>query len=90
MQLPFEVRGDYQIFARRCSKCHGLSRALDSGIDRDSLWVDYVARMRRQPGSGIAPADVAPILRFLHYYTLNPRRSRAARIDAHPVLSETQ
>ena len=34
------------------------------------MWADYVDRMRRQPGSGISPADTRPILRFLHYYSL--------------------
>jgi hypothetical protein len=33
------------------------------------MWADYVDRMRRQPGSGISPADTRPILRFLHYYS---------------------
>jgi hypothetical protein len=33
------------------------------------MWVDYVERMRRQPGSGISRADAKPILRFLHYYS---------------------
>jgi hypothetical protein len=76
MQLPPDLRADYAVFAHRCSKCHALARALNSGIDEDSGWVAYVTRMRRQPGSGIAPGDVAPILRFLHHYTLHrPRRA---------------
>ena len=87
MQLPADTRGDYAIFARRCSKCHSLARALNSGIEDDSGWIAYVTRMRRQPGSGIAPGDAAPILRFLHYYTLSrPRRG----LDAGPRLSEAR
>ena len=68
-QLPAEVQPDYAVFARRCSKCHQLARPLGSGIHDDALWADYVDRMRRQPGSGISPADTKPILRFLHYYS---------------------
>ena len=68
-QLPADIRPDYAVFARRCSKCHQLARPLGSGIHDDALWVDYVERMRRQPGSGISPADTKPILRFLHYYS---------------------
>jgi hypothetical protein len=68
-RLPAEVRGDYAVFAQRCSKCHSLSRPLESGITEDAFWVAYVARMRRQPGSGISHADEVPILRFLHYYS---------------------
>jgi hypothetical protein len=86
-QLPVETRADYAVFAHRCSKCHSLTRALYSNIDRDSLWEVYVSRMRRQPGSDISLADVPPILRFLHYYTLNrPRRDGASSDRA--LLSE--
>jgi hypothetical protein len=90
MQLPADTRDDYAVFARRCSKCHSLARPLNSGIDRFSHWEDYVARMRRQPGSGIAPGDVAPILRFLRYYTLNRPRSNRARGDGASLLSERE
>jgi hypothetical protein len=68
-RLPSEERGDYAVFAQRCSKCHSLSRPLESGITEDAFWVAYVARMRRQPGSGISRSDEVPILRFLHYYS---------------------
>jgi hypothetical protein len=68
-RLPPSVRPDYAVFARRCSKCHQLARPLGSGIRNDAMWADYVERMRRQPGSGISPADTRPILRFLHYYS---------------------
>src|SRR5262245_16819181 len=67
--LPPELRGDYAVFAQKCSKCHSLSRPLASGIDDDEYWRRYVERMRRQPASGISPADEPPILRFLHYYS---------------------
>ena len=75
--LPAGVRADYEIFAQRCSKCHALGRALDSGITDDVFWKEYVARMRRQTASGISPADEPPILRFLHYYSLEQKRVRA-------------
>jgi hypothetical protein len=89
MQLPADTRGDYAVFARRCSKCHSLARALHSGIQEDSGWIAYVARMRRQPGSGIARSDVAPILRFLHYYSASrPRREPARKSGAAVHLGE--
>jgi hypothetical protein len=83
-RLPAEVRPDYQLFSQRCSKCHPLSRALDSGIDRDAAWIDYVARMRRQPGSGISPDDATRILRFLHYYALEQQRLKREREPGAP------
>ena len=77
-RLPADVRPDYTLFARRCSKCHQLARPLGSGIRDDAVWADYVDRMRRQPGSGISPADARPILRFLHYYSLSYSRDAGA------------
>jgi hypothetical protein len=80
--LPEAVRPDYALFARRCSKCHSLARPLGSGITDDSVWIAYVDRMRRQPGSGISPQDAAPILRFLHYYSSEQRRIKREHDEA--------
>jgi hypothetical protein len=74
---PPDVRDDYTLFTVRCSKCHALSRALQSGITDDAYWADYVERMRRQPGSGIAPEESPRIQRFLHYYSLSVLAVRA-------------
>lgn len=81
-QLPEAVRPDYQLFARRCSKCHSLARPLGSGITDDEVWIAYVNRMRRQPGSGISPQDATPILRFLHYYSSEQRRLKREHEEA--------
>jgi len=81
-QLPEAVRPDYQLFARRCSKCHSLARPLGSGITDDEVWIAYVNRMRRQPGSGISPQDAGPILRFLHYYSSEQRRLKREHEEA--------
>jgi hypothetical protein len=74
--LPSDVRADYSVFAQRCSKCHSLARPLNSGIDDDDYWVMYVARMRRQPASGISQEDTVPILRFLHFFSLEQRKKK--------------
>src|SRR5262245_47688535 len=58
--LPVELRADYAVFAQRCSKCHSLARPLNSGISDENYWSLYVARMRRQPGSGISQEDAGP------------------------------
>jgi mono/diheme cytochrome c family protein len=82
-QLPADVRADYQLFARRCSKCHSLARALNSGVSDDAAWERYVTRMRRQPGSGISRDDATQILRFLHYYAVEQQqRQRAQAAEA--------
>jgi hypothetical protein len=72
-----DTHDDYRLFAARCSKCHSLARPLNSGIDDDEHWTRYVARMRRQPGSGISAEDAVAILRFLHLYSIEERRRKA-------------
>lgn len=76
--MPVEVQPDYALYALRCSKCHSLARSLTIGIVSDAYWVDYVARMRRQPASGISEEDTVGILRFLHYFTVEQQRKLAA------------
>ena len=73
---PPELRADYAIFEHRCSKCHALSRAFDSGIDNDLEWEHYVARMRRQPGSGITEKDGVAVLRYLHVLVQRQRKAK--------------
>jgi hypothetical protein len=77
--LPSDVQPDYALFAARCSKCHSLSRALTTGIEDDTYWVDYVERMRRQPASGISKEDTVGILRFLHYFSVAEKQKSPKR-----------
>lgn len=83
--LPETVRADYQVFARRCSKCHSLARPLTSGITDMGQWERYVARMRMQPGSGINAADEAIVLRFLKHYSAEELRKKAERNAPKPA-----
>jgi hypothetical protein len=78
-KVPDDLRSDYQLFTVRCSKCHSLARPLSSGIKDDEQWVNYVNRMRRQPGSGISYDDQAHILRFLKWYAAELRRRDAEK-----------
>jgi len=78
-QMPEEVRADYALFAMRCSKCHSLSRPLQSGIVDDGFWAEYVERMRRQPGSDITIEETIPILRFLHFFSTGQLAKREPR-----------
>jgi hypothetical protein len=82
LQLSADARADYYLFAMRCSKCHSLARPLSSGIDDDEYWKRYVAKMRRQPGSGISAEDTVAILRFLHIYAQDQRRRKGKSLDA--------
>ena len=81
-RLSAEQRADYELFARRCSKCHSLARPLGSGIDDDEHWERYFERMRLIPGSGLYAEDRGPILRFLHVYSMEQRRKQAEKAAA--------
>jgi hypothetical protein len=81
-QVPSELSSDYTLFTQRCSKCHSLARPLSAGIRDDDQWVNYVNRMRRQPGSGISLNDQAHILRFLKWYAADLRRQDAEKAAA--------
>jgi mono/diheme cytochrome c family protein len=80
LTLPEAVRADYDVFAQRCSKCHSLARPLSSGIDDDDYWATYVAKMRRQPNSGISQDDTVVILRFLHYFSAELQKKKPGRL----------
>lgn len=86
-KLPDDMKSEYQLFAVRCSKCHSLARALNAGITDDQQWIDYVNRMRRQPGSGISYDDQAHILRFLKWYAAETRRQKAEKNGELPPVA---
>jgi hypothetical protein len=77
--IPAAVQDDYDVFALRCSKCHSLSRPLDSGIDDDEYWKAYVSRMRHMPASGISAEDEQIILRFLRWFSADLRAKKKAK-----------
>jgi hypothetical protein len=87
--MPENVRVDYELFARKCSKCHTLARPLNANITDDDQWVMYVNRMRRQPSSGISPEDQVGILRFLRWYAADLRRIAAEKNGTAPLPSAT-
>ena len=78
-KLTPEVRADYDVFAQKCSKCHSLAKPLNSHVDDDEVWIRYVAKMRRQPGSGISEHDGEAILRFLHVLVEQERAKNAEK-----------
>ena len=73
-RLPPEVADSYEVFSRRCSRCHTLARPLAANVTDIRHWRVYVTRMRRNPGSGISPADAETILKFLGYWVVERER----------------
>lgn len=84
-KVPENLRADYDRFAHKCSKCHGLARPLQAGITDDAQWVMYVNRMRRQPGSGISMEDQEVILRFLKWHAADLRKKNAEKNGTAPA-----
>lgn len=82
--IPAEMRDEYALFAQRCSKCHSLARALNNGDHDEKYWARYVARMRRQPSSGIAPDDEPPILRYLNFHSAQLREGNRPGAGGEP------
>ena len=78
-QMTPELRADYDVFAQKCSKCHSLAKPLNSHVDDDEVWIRYVAKMRRQPASGISEKDGESILRFLHVLVEQERAKNAEK-----------
>jgi hypothetical protein len=74
---PADVQYAYEIFEHKCSRCHTLARPLNAPIYEFEHWQAYVARMRRQPGSGISESDGETILIFLKYYAEKKKRDKA-------------
>jgi hypothetical protein len=80
---PPDIQQAYEVFAQRCSRCHTLARPLNARITDPQHWVRYVARMRRQPGSGINHGNADIILKFLLYYH-RPDRDEPAPAKPEP------
>jgi cytochrome c5 len=67
---PRQIRADYKVYARVCSKCHTLARAnYSEHVDR-SWWALYITRMRARASWKNAPLsadEVQAILEFIEY-----------------------
>ncbi|HSM93911.1 MAG TPA: hypothetical protein VLT47_13595 [Anaeromyxobacteraceae bacterium] len=66
-RLPAVRRAQYEVFAQKCSRCHGLERALDAGFSADE-WDAYLRRKYRRAGTGITPEQTRQIDAFLRYW----------------------
>jgi hypothetical protein len=79
--VPGQFKGDqkkaYDLFAKRCTKCHEMARpvsALETGktpisgsVFNDSGIKKYVVKMMRKPNSGITRDDARDIIVFLRH-----------------------
>lgn len=62
---PPDITAACDLAAHRCTQCHPIDRVLLARVESPQHWAYYVARMRRQPHSGISADDERVILRCL-------------------------
>jgi hypothetical protein len=62
---PPDIVAACELGAVRCSRCHPIDRVLLARVESPRHWALYVARMRRQPRSGISEEDARAITRCL-------------------------
>lgn len=64
---PADMQARYKVFAKRCTKCHTLARAINCEFALEDEWERYVKRMMRKPGSNVNAADGKQIFEFLAF-----------------------
>jgi hypothetical protein len=81
---PPEQRRNYEVFARACSRCHTLARAINAPIVSRGWWEFYVAGMRvrsRLQGEPMSAVDVKAALDFLEYDGRQRKLRRAREFE---------
>ena len=66
-KYPEALKDNYELFSQKCTKCHKLSRPINSDYVLPDEWSRYVKRMMHKPGSGISSSDGKKIYEFLVY-----------------------
>lgn len=56
-KYPADMQARYKVFAKKCSNCHTLARAINSDYALDDEWERYVKRMMRKAGPSVISAD---------------------------------
>lgn len=64
---PPEIRDACDLAQMKCTRCHTTERIRMAHVSTPAQWEQYVARMRRNPGSGIDPTEGKTIVRCLVY-----------------------
>ncbi len=71
---PQEMQTLYELFTRKCSRCHTVARPINSTFTPEE-WRKYVHKMMRKPGSGLTPKTAEQIIKFLIYDAQHRERS---------------
>ena len=63
---PPKMQEAYELFARKCSRCHTVARPINSTFTSEE-WRKYVYKMMKKPGSGLTQKTTEQIIEFLVY-----------------------
>jgi hypothetical protein len=66
-KYPADMQAKYKVFAKKCSNCHTLARAINCEFALDDEWERYVKRMMRKAGTLISPDEGKQIFEFVAY-----------------------
>ncbi len=83
--FPVEIQERYDVFAKKCSKCHTLARPINTNFSF-AKWKRYVKRMLNKPDSGISPKTGKMIYQFLKFY--QAQRNKLLGIDESVLLQK--
>src|ERR1022692_439352 len=53
-KYPDGIKENYEVFSKKCSQCHKLSRPINSDYALPDEWSRYIKRMMYKPGSNIS------------------------------------
>jgi hypothetical protein len=66
-KYPADMQAKYKVFAKKCSNCHTIARAINCEFALDDEWERYVKRMMRKAGTLISPDEGKQIFEFVTY-----------------------
>jgi hypothetical protein len=84
-RYPAQQKYNYQVFARVCSSCHTLARAVNAPVVGRRWWEFYMLGMRARGtfrGVRMSRAEAKSILDFLAYDAKVRKVARRAQFDA--------
>ena len=86
-KYPPEHKLAYGTFAKKCVKCHKLSRAINTAFVLPGEWQRYIKRMKYKPDSKLSDDDAKAIYRFL-VYDASVRKADSLRVHLASLSAE--
>jgi hypothetical protein len=77
---PPDMQTRYDLFEKRCTRCHELERPLNAQVGAGG-WPKYVRRMARHPAAGIPAEEQREIALFLEYHAERRRDAQRQALE---------